>query len=115
MVKNILRSPKLSKKGRCKCDLLFIATVLVALVLVALVLLVMSQLETSQVEPVSSLGLATRVLSHRSLPQSSVLFDYLFDLPSNVKYSRITSENPVVADDSNSMGLMEELPMKGAN
>ena len=100
MVKNILRSPKLSKKGRCKCDLLFIATVLVALV------------ETSQVEAVSSLGLATRVLSHRSLPQSSVLFDYLFDLPSNVKYSRITSENPVVADDSNSMGLMEELPMK---
>ena len=100
MVKNILRSPKLSKKGRCKCDLLFIATVLVALV------------ETSQVEAVSSLGLATRVLSHRSLPQSSVLFDYLFDLPSNVKYSRITSENPVVADDSNSMGLMEELQMK---
>ena len=100
MVKNILRSPKLSKKGRCKCDLLFIATVLVALV------------ETSQVEAVSSLGFATRVLSHRSLPQSSVLFDYLFDLPSNVKYSRITSENPVVADDSNSMGLMEELPMK---
>ena len=96
MVKNILRSPKLSKKGRCKCDLLFIATVLVALV------------ETSQVEAVSSLGFATRVLSHRSLPQSSVLFD----LPSDVKYSRNTSKNPVVADDSNSMGLMEELPMK---
>ena len=94
MVKTILRSPKLSKKGSCKCDLLFIATVLVALV------------KTSQVEAYSSLGLATRVLSHRALPQ------YLFDLPSNVRYSRYTSENSDVTDDSNSMGLMEELPMK---
>ena len=94
MVKTILRSPKLRKKGSYKCDLLFIATVLVALV------------KTSQVEAYSSLGLATRVLSHRSLPQ------YLFDLPSNVRYSRYTSENSDVAEDSNSMGLMEELPMK---
>ena len=94
MVKTILRSPKSNKKGSCKCDLLFIATVLVALV------------KTSQVEAYSSLGLATRVLSHRALPQ------YLFDLPSNVRYSRYTSENSDVTDDSNSMGLMEELPMK---
>ena len=94
MVKTILRSPKLSQKGSCKCNLLFIATVLVVLV------------EASQVQAFSSLGLATRVLSHRGLPQ------YLFDLPSNVRYSRYTSENSDVADDSNSMGLMEELPMK---
>ena len=94
MVKTILRSPKLSKKGSCKFNLLFIATVLVALV------------ETSQVQAFSSLGLATRVLSHRGLPQ------YLFDLPSNVRYSRYIQENSDVADDSNSMELMEELPMK---
>ena len=94
MVKTILRKPKLIKKGCCKCDLLFIATVLVALA------------ETSQVQAFSSLGLATRVLSHRGLPQ------YLFDLPSNVRYSRYPHENSDVADDSNSMELMEELPMK---
>ena len=94
MVKTILTSPKLSKKGSCKFDLLFIATVLVALV------------ETSQVQAFSSLGLATRIYSHRGLPQ------YLFDLPSNVRYSRYTNENSDVADDSNSMEQMEELPMK---
>ena len=94
MVKTILRSPKSNKKGSCKCDLLFIATVIVALA------------EISQVQAFSSLGLATRVLSHRGLPQ------YLFDLPSNVRYSRYTNENSDVADDSNSMEPMEELPMK---
>ena len=94
MVKTILRSPKLSKKGSFKCNLVFIATVLVALV------------ESSQVQAFSSIGLATRVLTHRGLPQ------YLFDIPSNVRYSRYTHENSDVADDSNSMELMEELPMK---
>ena len=73
-----------------------VVRILIATILVATI-------EISQVKAFSSLGLASRFLSHHYTPQ------YMIDLPPVDRYNTYGEDTSEV---ENEVGMMEEIPMK---
>ena len=91
MVTAIDRFQNLSRKRSNNVVRFLIVTILIATV------------EISQVKAFSSLGLASRFLSHHYTPQ------YMIDLPQVDRYNTYGQDS---LEAENDVGMMEEVPMK---